>query len=283
MPASRVAWVKLEVMRFILFVTALYRGLYAYRGFILGSVKREFQAKYRNSSLGAAWAIINPLSMIVVYTVIFSQIMRAKLPGVETAFGYSIYLCAGILTWGLFSEITVRAQNVFLENAGLIKKISFPRISLPVIVVLSALLNFSIVFLLFSFFLLLSGNFPGLVYLAILPVLALQVLFSVGLGMTLAVLNVFFRDVGQMFNILLQFWFWLTPIVYPIEIVPASIQPLLVLNPMVALVQAYQGILVAGKWPQWSALGPVAVIAVGLCVTGLHLFRKHAGEIVDEL
>lgn len=270
-------------MNLKLFVTAHGRGLYAYRGFILGSVKREFEAKYRNSSLGAAWAIINPLSMIVVYTVIFSQIMRARLPGVETAFGYSIYLCAGILTWGLFSEMTVRAQNVFLENAGLIKKVSFPRIALPLIVVLSALINFFIVFMLFSFFLLLSGNFPGVVYLAILPVLVLQVLLSIGLGMTLAVLNVFFRDVGQMFNILLQFWFWLTPIVYPIEIIPASVQPLLALNPMVALVQAYQGILVAGQWPQWSTLWPVAFVAVGLCFTGLHLFRKHAGEIVDEL
>ena len=83
-------------------------SVWRYRGFVLGSVKREFQSKYRNSLLGAAWTVINPLAMILVYTVIFAEIMRAKLPGVENTFGYSIYLCAGVLTWGLFAEITGR-------------------------------------------------------------------------------------------------------------------------------------------------------------------------------
>src|SRR5450631_298974 len=119
------------------------KPLWAYRGFILGSVKREFQIKYRNSLLGAAWTILNPLAMILVYTVIFSQVMRAKLPGVDSSFAYSIYLCSGVLTWGLFAEISGRAQTVFLENANLIKKINFPRLCLPVVVVLNALINFS--------------------------------------------------------------------------------------------------------------------------------------------
>ena len=100
-------------MRFIIFITSLLRGLFAYRGFILGTVKREFQSKYRTSTLGAAWSVINPLAMIVVYTVIFSQIMRSRLPGVESVFGYSVFLCAGVLTWGLFAEITAKTQNVF--------------------------------------------------------------------------------------------------------------------------------------------------------------------------
>lgn len=108
------------------------RSMWSYRGFISGSVKREFQSRYRNSLLGAAWTVLNPLAMIVVYTVIFSQVMRARLPGVDSGFAYSIYLCAGVLTWGLFAEIVSRAQNVFLKNANLIKKISFPRICLPV-------------------------------------------------------------------------------------------------------------------------------------------------------
>ena len=113
---------------------SLYRSLYSYRGFILGSVQREFQARYRNSLFGALWPIFNPLSMIIVYTVIFSQIMRARLPGVDDSMAYSVYLCAGLLAWGLFSEITLRSQNMFLENANLLKKISLPRICLPVIV-----------------------------------------------------------------------------------------------------------------------------------------------------
>ena len=114
------------------------RALWAYRGFIRGSVQREFQSKYRNSLLGAAWTILNPLAMIVVYTVIFAQVMRAKLPGMDSTFAYSIYLCAGVLTWGLFAEITGRAQNIFIEHANLMKKLSFPRLCLPVTVVASA-------------------------------------------------------------------------------------------------------------------------------------------------
>lgn len=259
------------------------KSVWAYRGFITGSVKREFQSKYRNSMLGAAWTVLQPLAMILVYTVIFAQVMRAKLPGVESSFAYSIYLCAGVLTWGLFAEITSRAQNVFLEHANLIKKLSFPRICLPIIVVFNAGLNFAIIFGLFTGFLILSGNFPGWTFLGMVPVLAVQVLFSIGLGISLGVLNVFFRDVGQFFAILLQFWFWFTPIVYPASILPETIRPFLHWNPMASVVMAYQEILVNGQWPQWQTLWPTALISIALCLFGMRLFRKRAGEMVDEL
>lgn len=259
------------------------RALWAYRGFILGSVQREFQSKYRNSLLGAAWTVLNPLAMIVVYTVIFAQVMRTKLPGVDSTFAYSIYLCAGVLTWGLFAEITSRAQNMFLEHANLLKKLSFPRLCLPVTVVANAGLNFAIVFGLFTAFLILSGNFPGWAYLGLLPVLAIQIAFSIGLGISLGVLNVFFRDVGQFFGIFLQFWFWLTPIVYPVTILPEALRPLMSYNPMATLIAAYQTILVSGQWPNWQTLWPIALLSLLLCALGFRLFRKHAGEMVDEL
>lgn len=259
------------------------KALWAYRGFILGSVKREFQSKYRNSLLGAAWTIINPLAMIVVYTVIFSQIMRAKLPGIDSSFAYSIYLCAGILTWGLFAEILGRGQNIFLDNANLLKKISFPRLCLPVIAILNAGVNFSIVFGIFLGFLVVAGFWPGLVIVAVIPVLIVQLLFAVGLGMTLGVLNVFFRDVGQFFGIFLQFWFWFTPVVYPATILPEPVQPLMAWNPMYPLVQACQGIFVSGQWPDWHSLLYPLVLGLAMCFFGMRLFRQHAGEMVDEL
>lgn len=259
------------------------RALWVYRGFILGSVKREFQIKYRNSLLGAAWNIINPLSMIVVYTVIFSQLMKSRLPGVDNTFGFSIYLCTGILTWGLFSEITTRATGMFLEHANLLKKLSFPRLCLPVIVVSSAVLNFAIVFGLFAVFLFVSGNFPGWVSLALIPLVLLLVLLAIGIGITLGILNVFFRDVGQFYGIFLSFWFWLTPIVYPVSILPESVRSLMNFNPMARLMDAFQGILLAGRWPNWYSLWPVAMLATLLCLSGLRLFRKRSGEMVDEL
>jgi lipopolysaccharide transport system permease protein len=258
-------------------------ALWAYRGFILGSVKREFQSKYRNSLLGAAWNIINPLSMIIVYTLIFSQIMKARLPGVDSVFAYSIYLCAGTLTWGLFSEITMRAQNVFLENANLLKKLSFPRLCLPVVVVANAGVNFAIIFGLFTIFLLISGTFPGVTYLAVVPLLALLIMLAVGLGITLGVLNVFFRDVGQFFGIFLQFWFWFTPIVYTPTILPVSIRNLVRFNPMAPVIAGFQDALVSGQWPAWKTLAYPLVLASFLCLIGLRLFRRHAGDMVDEL
>jgi len=258
-------------------------GVWRYRGFIRGSVQREFQARYRNSLLGAAWTILHPLAMIVVYTVIFSQVMGNRLKGVDGTFAYSIYLCAGLLTWGLFAEITGRAQSVFLDQANLLKKLQFPRICLPIVVVLNALVNFAIIFSLFTVFLVMSGSFPGWTFLAMAPVLAIQVLFAIGLGMVLGVLNVFFRDVGQFFNILLQFWFWFTPVVYPVTALPEEVRGALAWNPMAAIVAAYQGILVNHAMPDWRSLLPVTVAALLLCVLGLQMFRKRAGEMVDEL
>jgi lipopolysaccharide transport system permease protein len=262
---------------------AMLSALWRYRGFVSGSVKREFQSKYRNTMLGAAWTVLSPLAMILVYTLIFSQVMKNRLPGNASDYGYSIYLCAGILTWGLFAEITSRAQIMFLEQANLLKKISFPRICLPVIVVCNALVNFTIIFGLFSLFLIASGQFPGAVFLLILPILLLQVLLAIGLGMVLGVLNVFFRDVGQFFQIFIQFWFWFTPIVYPASILPAEVRALLAWNPMAAVIQSYQTILVNAQAPDWSSLLPAAILAVLLCGLGLQLFRKRAGEMVDEL
>ena len=128
-------------------------AIYRFRGFVLGSVKREFAVRYRNSMLGGAWLVLQPLAQIVVFTVVFAQVMKARLPGVEGTFAYGIFLCAGLLTWGLFAEIVNRCQTVFLDHANLLKKLNFPRISLPVIVILSACANFAIIFGLFTLFL----------------------------------------------------------------------------------------------------------------------------------
>jgi len=259
------------------------KSVWAFRGFVLGSVRREYQVRYRGTMLGIAWTVLQPLAMILVYTVVFSQVMKTKLYGIESDFAYSIHLCAGVITWGLFAEIIQRSQSVFIDNANLIKKLSFPRLTLPVIVVATALLNFSIVFGLFLIFLLITGNFPGLVILATLPLLAVQVLFAAALGVTLGVLNVFFRDASQLSGLLLQFWFWATPIVYPASILPEWLKPWMNLNPMYHLVLGYQNIFVAGKAPNWLSLALLTLVAMGLAIYAISLFRRHAGEIVDEL
>ncbi len=259
-------------------------ALWRYRSFIISSVRREFQLKYQNSLLGTAWTILNPLAMIIIYTIIFSQIMQAKLPNSESFYAYSIYLCTGIIAWGLFAEILGRLQNLFLENANILKKLNFPRLTLPIIVVLSGLLNFAIIASLFLIFLLWTGQLPGNAILFVVPVLIVQLLFSVGLGISLGILNVFFRDIGHLFTIIIQFWFWLTPIVYPATILPETIRmSLMIINPMAPIISSYQTIFVYGTQPDWLTLIIPLVVGIIMMFAGLHLYVKHAHEIVDEL
>lgn len=262
---------------------SLVKSVWNYRGFILGNVKREFQSKYKNSLLGIIWNILNPLAMIIVYTVIFSNIMKSKLPGISSQYSYSIYLCAGVLIWGLFSEIVTRSQNVFIDNANLIKKLNFPRICLPIIIIAGAILNFVIIFSIFTLFLIISNNFPGIHFIALLPIIFILVFFSIGLGITIGVLNVFFRDIGQFFGIIIQFWFWLTPIVYTINILPPRIVQLMNYNPMTGIINSCQKILVENVWPTWSTLIPAILSGFVFSLASMYLFRKHSGEMVDEL
>ena len=261
----------------------MFHALWKYRGFVLASVQREFEARYRVSMLGGLWAILNPVAQIAVYTAVLSGVMQVRLPGVETGFAYSIYLCAGVITWGLFAEVISRTTNVFVENANLLKKLSFPRICLPATVVVSSLLNFAIVFGLFLVFLAAVGRLPGWPLAALLPVLAIQVLFATGLGVLLGVANVFYRDTAQGVGIALQFWFWLTPIVYPLVIVPAEFQALIQANPMAGIASAYQDILLRNQWPGWERLVPALVLAVLAVPFAMRFFRRRSGEMVDEL
>lgn len=258
-------------------------ALWKYRGFVLASVRREFDARYRVAVLGGVWAILQPLAQIAVYTLVLSEVMRARLPGADSRFAYGIYLCAGILTWGLFTEIVTRCTGVFVDNANLLKKLSFPRICLPSIAVLSSIVGFAIVFALFLVFLLATGNLPGLPLLAVMPLIALQILLATGLGVLAGVANAFYRDVAQGVAIVMQFWFWLTPIVYPLAVVPERFQPIILANPATALAQAYQRVFVAHAWPHWPELVPVAIVACLAVLAGMHFFRAHAGEMVDEL
>jgi lipopolysaccharide transport system permease protein len=209
--------------------------------------------------------------------------MKAKLPNFDRPFAYSIYLCVGLLSWGLFSETTSRALNLFLENAQLLKKIKLPKICLPIILVINSWINFAIIFGIFTLFLIFSGNFPGKVFIATLPILLILSLFGLALGIGLGILNIFYRDIGQIFSIGLQFWFWLTPIVYTIDILPASVQTLLKLNPILPLISNLQQIILMHQWPSWSSLLYPLVLAIVICLWALSLFKQHQEDMMDEL
>jgi lipopolysaccharide transport system permease protein len=259
------------------------RELWKFRGFIIESVRREFVARYTGTQLGVLWAVLQPLAMILIYTLVFANIMKPSLPGHSSQFAYSIYLCSGVLTWALFSEVLSRSASVFIHNANLLKKVNFPKIILPINIILSALLHYLIVMLLFMAFLFSINAFPGLVMFSAIPVVLLMIGFSVGLGIFCGTINVFYRDVEQTLGMILQFWFWLTPIVYANKSLPPEITELLRWNPMGAVIRSMQMIFLEQKQPEWTTLLYPAVISLVLLFLGFATFRRLSGEIVDQL
>ena len=259
------------------------RSLWAYRGFIGGMVARDFRSRYLQSLLGAFWAVAVPLLMIAIYTLIFSQVMSARLQGSNDPLAYSLFLMAGLFPWTLFVETVTRCQTVFVEQGGLIKKAAFPRSSLPIASALSAAVNFIILFVLFLGVLALSGRWPGAALLAFVPLLLLQQALAIGLGVLLGTIHVFFRDTGHLTGVALQFWFWLTPIVYPLSVVPDVVRGVMMWNPLYALVDSYQRIVVEHRWPVWSHLWLAVALAVAVTVVAEAVFRHLSPAMVDEL
>lgn len=258
--------------------------LWRYRHFILASIRGELKNRYARSRLGLLWTILHPLAQALIFALILSEVLGAKLAGIENKGAYPIYLMAGMAGWGLFSEIFNRCLTVFTEYAGVLKKIAFPRICLPVIVWGSALLNH--VFLLVAIavvFFLFFGHHPGIAWLVLPLGIALISMFAFGLGVMMGTFNVFSRDVGQVSVVVMQIWFWLTPIVYPREIVPEHLRWLLELNPMVTLVGIYQNALLYNRWPDPSNLAIPAMAATILFGLSFLLFRRASSELVDAL
>lgn len=227
--------------------------------------------------------ILNPLAQAAIFAIVLSEILAAKLPHVDSKSAYAIYLMAGTAAWGLFAEIVTRCTTVFIDYSNTLKKIAFPRLCLPLIVGGSALLNhlllLSSIFVIF----LLLGHMPTLAWLSVFVGIAIIMLFAFGLGILLGLLNVFSRDVGQVITIVLQLWFWLTPVVYTRETLPKQFTPILELNPMSMIVQIYQDALLFGKFPTWSNLFVPAIIAVGIFMFSFWIFRRASPDLVDAL
>lgn len=259
------------------------KGAWRYRQFIATSIRHELVTRFARSRIGGAWMIIHPLSMVLIYALILSAVLSAKLPGIESQYAYAIYLTAGMLGWSLFSDILNRCLGVFIENANLMKKLVFPKIALPVIITGSCLLNnialFAVILVVFA----VLGHFTPATLLWVPVLTGITVLLALGLGLILGILNVFIRDIGQLMPIIMQFLFWFTPVVYPAEIVPESLQAVLVFNPLFHLVGAYHSVLAYGQAPSLLALGGLTLLGGGLVMMSAVLFRKASPEMVDAL
>lgn len=227
--------------------------------------------------------ILQPLAQVAIYAVVLSRVLSAKLPGVTSQYGYVIYLLSGMLGWSLFVELVSRSLNIFVDNAGLLKKIVFPKICLPLIVSGSALVNnFLLLVATLGVFVIIGHN-PGVHALWLFVLIPLTLAFSTGLGLILGTLNVFIRDVAQVMSVVLQLWFWLTPVVYMPSIVPGEFSSVLNANPMYWIVTAYQDVLLFQRGPDIEHLVWVGLTSIGLLAFALVLFRRSSAEMVDVL
>lgn len=257
--------------------------VWAYRYFIFSSIQTEFKSRFVRSKLGGFWMILHPLAQVLVYALVLSQIMTHKLPQVTSSYAYPIYILSGIVGWTLFAEILGKSLNVFIANGNLLKKMSFPKLTLPLITIGTALVNFGIfivmMFVVFGFL----GHLP-IHALQWLPVLTLiTLMLGIGIGLFLGTLNVFIRDIGQFMEVVLNFWFWLTPVVYMISIVPEKYHDLLMLNPMTGIVMGFQNVLLYDKAPDLSLLVYPSIFAILSLGLAMIIFYKAREEMADVL
>ncbi|MEO6966876.1 MAG: ABC transporter permease [Rhodanobacteraceae bacterium] len=258
-------------------------ALWRYRHFILRAIGNDLRTRFTRSRLGAVWLILQPLAQSAIYALILSRVLAARLPGINSRYAYVIYLLAGMLAWSLFAEVVMRCLTIFVDNGNLMKKIVFPRMCLPLVVSGSALVNNLFLLCATLGIYLLIGNEPTVMWLWLPVLIVLTLAFALGFGLVLGVLNVFIRDVAQVMIVVLQLWFWLTPVVYMASVLPGPAHALMHLNPMYQMVTAFQQILLWNHMPDIKGLIAVAVLSAGLLGIALVLFRKSSPDMVDVL
>jgi ABC-2 type transport system permease protein len=249
-------------------------------------VLRELRSKYKRSFLGWAWSLVNPLAVMLVYTIVFKLFLRIHVPPGEPS-GlnvFALWLLCGLLPWNYF-QLSVSGSIVSLTgNGNLIKKTYFPRELLPAATVGANLVSHAIEMGLLLVALLAFGNYLALAYLPFTILLMLvMAAFALGFGLLLSALNVYFRDVEHFMSIVFLIWFYLTPIIYPITAVPARYRSFLKLNPMTDAMLCFRATLYDGTHPGWSQLGYFVAWAVGMVVIGLFVFAKLEGRLAEEL
>lgn len=259
------------------------RQLPRYRGLIQSLVARELKARYRGSVLGFFWSFINPLLLLLIYTFVFSVVLPGTRPAeIEP---YALFLFCGILPWTWFSASLSEASGVLISSGNLIKKVLFPAEILPLVTVLANMIHFFLGLPILGVFLAYYGAPLQASELVWFPVIVLvQLVFTAGLALVLSALTVHFRDIRDILSNLLTFWFFATPIIYPMSQAPGFGRRLLNLNPFTHLAVSYQEVLFYdgpfGHWKWLVALGAASVIVF---LGGYFLFDRLRDSFAEEV
>jgi lipopolysaccharide transport system permease protein len=245
-------------------------------------VRRDFKGRYAGSALGLVWSFVQPLWLLLLFTFVFSTVMKIPLAGSRTG-GFAVFLFCGLLPWMALQEGVTRASTSITDNSSLVKKLRFPAEILVLAVVLAALLHEAIAALIFLGVLAFLGQLTWSGLPLLLLALPLQVALTLGLGLLLGAVNVFFRDTAQVLGMVFSGWFYLTPIVYPATLVPERFRGWIELNPLTPLVGLYRQAFLGGRLALVPGTGALALAAAVLLSAGFLLFRRLKAAFVDEI
>lgn len=255
---------------------------YRYSFLLREMIRRDLGSRYAGSALGVVWALLQPLWQLLLFNFVFSTVLRVPLTGERTE-NFAIFLFCALLPWLAVHESLVRSATAITDNANLVKKVTFPAELLILSVVLASLLHEAMALLVFLAVLAVLGSLS----LSGLPILllavVLQLVLTLGLGLLLAASHVLLRDVAQLLGMALTIWFYCTPIVYPLRLVPEGLRTVLSWNPLTVLVGLYRRALLGGDQVSWQGLVVLVTTAAVLLSAGLWVFRRLESGFADEI
>ncbi len=253
------------------------RELWAYRELMFFLVWRDIKVRYKQTILGVAWAVIQPFSTMVIFSLFFGRLAGIPSDGVP----YPIFCFAALVPWTFFANALTQSSNSLVGSSNLIKKVYFPRLMVPVSAVISGAVDFVLAFVVLIGMMLWYGIFPTVKVFALPPLMLLALVTALGVGLWFSALNVQYRDVRHIVPFLVQLWLFATPIAYPSSLLPESLRPVFGVNPMAGVVEGFRwALLGTGKAP-----GPMilvsAVVASAILVSGVFYFRRMESTFSD--
>ena len=263
------------------------KDLWVYRELIYFLTWRELKVRYKQTALGASWAILQPVLQMVVFTLLFSGVAKLASDGVP----YPLFNFAALLPWTLFMHSVSHASRSLVTNRNMITKVYFPRLTIPIASVLSGLVDFGLAFLVLVGLIIVYHFTPGSGYhfvfswsLLTLPLfLLLTMIAALGVSLWLSALNVIYRDVGYVIPFLTQLWFFITPIVYSASEVPEKLLPFYTLNPMSGVVGGFRWALLGSQSAPGHIVWISLMVALVILISGLFYFRRMERTFADEI
>lgn len=253
------------------------RELVRYRTLVSALVGRELKGRYRGSLLGFLWTFLNPLMMLAVYALVFTVYFRVQMDH------YTVYMFTGLLPWVFFSHSLVGGAGSVTSGGSLVTKVTFPHQVLPAVQVVANFLNYLFSLPILIVFLLVSGVTLSPALVAFPLVAAVHILFTYGCALLLATSNVFMRDTEHILSNLVTLWFFLTPVFYPVSMVPPSFRILVLINPAAHLTLAYHDIFFWGRWPRWDHLAIMAAASCLFLALALAVFERHKDYFAERI